>query len=205
MNNNTGKDNSGNRNSGNRNSGDWNSGNWNSGNWNSGDWNSGDWNSGDWNSGNWNSGDWNSGNWNSASYHVGCFNTEDPKDAYFFNKKLDRQEWRDAQKPEWIFNPSPTAWVNECYMTEKEKVDNPKFHVSKGYLRENNMKEEWQKAYSEATPEDIALTKALPNFDAEVFLEITGVDLREYKSSDTKSGNPTEITIDGAVYVLKED
>ena len=70
-----------------------------------------------------------------------------------------------------------------------------------GYLRVNDMKEEWLKAYNNATQEDIELTKQLPAFDAEVFLEITGIDLREPK---VESCEGSEIEIDGVTYILKE-
>jgi hypothetical protein len=222
---NTGINNSGNRNSGDRNSGYGNSGNWNSGYGNSGDRNSGNWNTGNWNSGygnsgNWNSGygnsgygnsgdrnsgnrntgNWNSGDWNSGDFHVGCFNTVDAQKAYYFNTLIDRQDWLDAEKPDWIHKPSETTFINEDDMTDAEKVASPDFHVCGGYLRKNDMRKEWQKAYDDATPEDIELTKALPGFDAEVFLKITGIDLREDRRA---TSNPPEIVIDGATYVLK--
>jgi hypothetical protein len=86
-------------------------------------------------------------------------------------------------------------------MTEAEKVEHPSHEITDGYLRTNNMKEQWAKAFAEATPEDIALTKALPAFDAEVFLEITGIDLRDKPAAAPCEGR--EVEIDGVVYVLK--
>jgi hypothetical protein len=40
-------------------------------------------------------------------------------------------------------------------------------------------KEAWSMAFAKATEKDIKLLKTLPNFDAEVFLEISGIDLRD--------------------------
>ena len=210
---NTGIDNTGNRNTGNWNTGDWNTGNWNTGDWNTGNWNTGDWNTGDWNTGdrntgdwntgdwntgNWNTGKWNTGDWNNSNYHVGCFNTIDAQKAYYFNRLIDKSDWDNCEKPSWIFAPSPTTWVGVLEMSDADKVDNPTFHTCGGYLRKNDMMQEWRKAYESATPEDIELTRKLPGFDADVFLEITGIDLRIPVQK-----NPQEITIDGAVYVLK--
>ena len=80
-------------------------------------------------------------------------------------------------------------------MTDDEKKANPRHETTGGYLRVNDMKEQYQKAYSAAPKEDRELTLQLPNFDAEVLLEITGVDVRETKQ-------PLEITLDGVVYTL---
>jgi len=82
-------------------------------------------------------------------------------------------------------------------MSDADKVDNPTFHTCGGYLRKNDMMQEWRKAYESATPEDIELTRKLPGFDADVFLEITGIGLRLPKVEN-------EIIVDGVVYVRKE-
>jgi len=181
----------GNRNTGNRNTGDYNTGDYNPGDRNTGYWNTGDCNTGNFNTGNnntgyhntgWcNTGDNNSGSWNTASCHVGCFNTVDAKKAYYFNKLIDIAEWDRAEKPDWTFNVRPTTWVHLDEMTDAEKAEHPESETTGGYLRVNNMREQWAAAYAAAPPEQIELTKALPGFDAEVFLEITGVDLRDAK------------------------
>ena len=87
-------------------------------------------------------------------------------------------------------------------MTEDEKEENPSYTTTGGYLRTNDMKAEWSKAYAAASPEDIALTKALPAFDAEVFLEITGIDLRDDVPTAANCEG-REVEIDGVAYVLK--
>ena len=165
---NTGNENSGNENSGNYNSGSWNSGSWNSGSYNSGSynsgsynsgsWNSGSWNSGSWNSGNgnsgrgnsgnYNSGRWNSGNWNSCNRETGFFNTKEPHTINVFNKPVARDVWESCKKPKFI------------YFDLDHKL---------------TYKQNWEKAYSTATQEEIELLKALPNFDADVFFELTGI------------------------------
>lgn len=187
-------------NTGDRNAGNYNTGDCNTGQWNTGDWNTGDCNTGRWNTGDCNTGDCNTGDWNAASRHVGCFNTVDPEKAYYFNKLLDVAEWDDAEKPGWIYDPRPTEWVLADTMTDQEKAENPEHETTGGYLRVNDMKEEWARAYVKATPEEIALTKAMPGFDADVFLEITGIDLREPKPATC---DEREIVIDGVTYILK--
>ncbi len=196
---NSGDLNSGNWNSGNRNSGNWNSGNWNSGDLNSGNWNSGNRNSGNWNSGNWNSGDWNSGNlnsgnWNSGNrnsgdlnsgnWNSGWFNTNEPK-ARFFNKDSDFtiSELREAGNLPDCSGFYLTKWIYDSEMTNQEKIDNPKFHVAGGYLKTFEYKEAFATFWKETTEENKKKFLNLPNFDADIFLEITGVDVRKKEVS----------------------
>ena len=187
---NSGNRNSGNRNSGNRNSGDCNSGNRNSGNrnsgdcnsgdWNSGDWNSGDWNSGDWNSGDWNSGDWNSGDWNKCSFSNGCFNTVSPK-IYLFNKPSEwtYQDWLNSEA-RYLLNQIPGDVLEYIYlsdMTDEEKAEHPEAETTGGYLKILDNSEcavIWWRGLSDRQK---AVITAIPNFDKEIFKQITGIDV----------------------------
>ena len=178
----TGNRNSGNWNSGDRNSGNWNSGNWNSGNCNSGDRNSGDRNSGDRNSGNWNSGNWNSGDWNKTNYSNGCFNTIEPK-IKLFNKEsnLTYNDWvlSDARD---LLNKIPTEileWVWFDDMSEEEKEANPNAKDTDGYLKIMKPHECAQDWWDKLKDTDKKIILDIPNFDREIFKEITGIDVGE--------------------------
>jgi hypothetical protein len=168
---NTGIGNSGYRNSGNRNSGDSNSGYSNSGDSNSGGRNSGNRNSGDSNSGYRNSGNSNSGDSNS-----GDFNSTTPEIISVFNKPCNRRLWNNAQKPDFIYFDL-TEWISFDSMSEEEKIKYPKAFVCDGYLKTLGYKEAWKKSFDKASPKDIVTLKALPNFDADVFEEITGIKI----------------------------
>ena len=180
---NSGDWNSGNRNSGDRNSGNWNSGDRNSGDRNSGDWNSGDRNSGDWNSGNWNSGDWNSGNWNSGdwnktSFSSGVFNTNEAK-ILMFNKPSDWtfRDWLDS-KARHLLNQIKhdlLEWVRPGNMTDAEKEQNPEHTTTGGYLKVLDESECGQKWWDSLSYDDKMVIESLPNFDAKIFEEITGI------------------------------
>ena len=183
---NSGDCNSGNCNSGNWNSGNRNSGNRNSGNRNSGDWNSGNRNSGDWNSGDWNSGDWNSGDWNNTSFSNGCFNTEQPK-IYMFNKPSDwtLQSWFDS-RARYLLNQidnCPLEYVWFDTMSDEEKAAHPEAKTTGGYLKERTTADNARKWWAGLDAADRNVIFSLPNFDAEIFKEITGVDVNE--TSDT--------------------
>jgi len=174
---NSGDSNSGDSNSGHRNSGVWNSGVWNSGHRNSGDWNSGYRNSGDSNSGDSNSGDSNSGHWNKTNNETGFFNSEQSEYINVFNKKCLRSEWEDASKPSFIYFDL-TIWIDFDNMSDNEKKNYPNTETcGGGYLKSLEYKEAWRLAYGKATSEDIELLKALPNFDAKVFEEISGIKI----------------------------
>ena len=182
---NSGDWNSGDCNSGNRNSGDWNSGDWNSGDCNSGNRNSGDWNSGDCNSGNRNSGDWNSGNrnsgdWNKTSFSNGCFNTVSPK-IYMFNKPTDWtfEQWFNC-RARYLLNqiddcPLEYIWFDS--MTDEEKAAHPEAETTGGYLKERTTADNARKWWAGLSADDRNIIFSLPNFDAAIFKEITGIDV----------------------------
>lgn len=180
----TGLGNSGNRNSGSHNSSNWNSGSWNSGNWNSGDYNSGNWNSGhynsgDGNSGHHNSGDGNSGDWNDTNYSNGCFNTLEPK-IYMFNKPTDWTylDWRDSRAFRLMNGlQRDAAWIPLTNMTDQEKKAHPEAEITGGYLKSLNKREYAVKQWRLLSPQEKRAIMELPNFDKEIFKQITGVDV----------------------------
>ena len=167
-------------NSGNSNSGNSNSGNWNSGNRNSGDWNSGNSNSGNRNSGDWNSGDWNSGDWNKTCFSNGCFNTESPK-IFLFNKPSDwtYQDWLNSDARYILMNcPSNVlSWIWEDDMTDEEKEQHPEYSVTGGFLKHIEKETGRQMWWDALSDRKKTIVMNLPNFDKDIFKEITGIDV----------------------------
>ena len=190
---NSGNCNSGNRNSGNRNSGNCNSGDWNSGNRNSGDCNSGNCNSGNRNSGNRNSGNCNSGNrnsgnrnsgncnsgdWNKTCFSNGCFNTELPK-IFLFNKPSDwtYQDWLNSDA-RYILMDCPSnvlSWIWEDDMTDEEKEQHPEYSVTGGFLKHIEKETGRQMWWDGLSDRKKDIVMQLPNFDKDIFKEITGI------------------------------
>ena len=64
-------------------------------------------------------------------------------------------------------------------MTDKEKEANPNWETNEGYLKVYDYKEAFQKSYNEASREDQLMILKAPNFDAEKFLQISGIDVRK--------------------------
>ena len=164
------------------NTGDWNTGDWNTGNRNTGDWNTGDWNTGNRNTGDWNTGNRNTGDWNKSSFNTGCFNTEEQK-IMLFNKPSDMtyREWMDSDA-RYLLNQIPkdvVEWVYEENMTDEEKAAHPTYETTGGYLKvldESECGQLWWGSLSDRRKEII---KAIPNFDAEIFFQCTGVRVDE--------------------------
>ena len=166
---NSGNRNSGNLNSGNCNSGDRNSGNCNSGDRNSGNCNSGDRNSGDWNSGNLNSGDWNSGDWNS-----GFFNTDSPL-VRIFNKETNVPR-NDIDFPSFLYFDL-TVWVSHDTATDEEKEAHEiDIETCGGFTKAISYKEAFRLAWDKAGKTEHNKLLKLPNWDNEIFKEISGID-----------------------------
>ena len=190
---NSGDCNSGNRNSGNRNSGDWSSGDYNSGDCNSGDYNRGDYNSGDYNSGDYNSGDWNSGDYNSGDWNqgdfctgdfnisdheTGCFCTEEHK-IRFFDKESDMtfRQWRNSEAYSILCRVpfEPTKWIWADDMTDEEKAAHPEYETTGGYLKVCNTDKAFLTWWNSLNKRERNIIKNIPNFNAEKFIQITGI------------------------------
>lgn len=166
--------NSGNCNSGCCNSGSWNSGSCNSGNFNSGNWNSGNRNSGNFNSGSCNSGSCNSGNWNSGNCNFGFFNSDEPCVRMF--NRMTHYKREDVKIPSWCYFDL-TVWVSHDTATEEEKQKHKEeIEVCAGFLKPINYKDAWRHAWNRASIEERKKLFDLPNWDNQVFKEITGID-----------------------------
>ena len=166
--------NSGSCNSGSFNSGNCNSGDYNSGSCNTGDYNTGDYNTGILNTGSFNSGSFNSGSFNSGSFNSGYFNTDEPF-VRMFNKdtKLKKDE---VYIPQFCFFDL-TVWVSGDDATEEEKKTYKKeIHACGGFLKKLDYKEAWRLAWNKANKQEHLKMLELPNWDNEVFKEISGID-----------------------------
>nr|DAL51965.1 MAG TPA_asm: hypothetical protein [Caudoviricetes sp.] len=139
-------------------------------------------NSGNCNSGNRNSGDWNSGDWNATSFSGGCFNTEQPK-IYMFNKPSNwtLQSWFDS-RARYLLNQIDDCtleyvWLDD--MTNEEKAEHPEAKTTGGYLKERTTADNARKWWAGLNAADRNEILSLPNFNAETFKKITGIDINQ--------------------------
>ena len=140
--------------------------NGNTGLFNSGDCNSGDQNDGSWNSGSSNSGECNSGDWNSCNYSNGVFCNQEDKDIRIFNKPsgMSLEEFWDSKYYEALRSEplELTYWDNE----NKE-------------LKCRSYKDACAIWWSKLTEKNKKIIQEIPNFDPEIFFDITGIDIKE--------------------------
>lgn len=179
---NVGRYNVGRYNNGSHNVGNYNRGHYNDGSYNDGSYNVGRYNRGHYNEGRYNIGSYNKGNWNVSNHNNGCFNTVESKITLF--NKPSNWTYADWEKCEakYILEQCPyykdvTQWVLQKDMTEKEKIAHPEYKVTGGYLKVvkntvNNQK--WWNSLFEGEKQKVM---NLPNFDAEIFKECTGIDI----------------------------
>ena len=182
---NTGDYNTGDRNTGDRNTGGWNTGNRNTGGYNTGNRNTGDCNTGDCNTGGYNTGDCNTGNcntggWNTGDCNTGFFNTITPT-IMLFNKPTDLTRDQIASiKGVQVLNRNyeNNWWICSANMSEEEKKAHPEHEYTGGYLKSVSFKEACRIMWDKLTDEEKEEVKKIPNFDADVFKKITGVNVK---------------------------
>jgi hypothetical protein len=136
------------------------------------------------NAGKENCGDYNSGDYNSGYRNSGVFCTRKRKDfIHLFNREssMTWDDWYDHPARKASMRLRITEWVSSDKMTESEKESHPKASVCGGYLKTYDYKEAWANLWEELTEEERESFKTLPNFDAEVFKEITGIYITDYR------------------------
>ena len=123
-----------------------------------------------------NSGNRNSGDYNSGDYNSGYFNTQTPDEILIFNKPCKRSVWENSYKPNFLYF-NLIYWVDESEMTDADKAADPNFYFRGGQLKKRDYKEAFKLSWDNADKEDRIKVKELPNFDAKLFFEISGIDV----------------------------
>ena len=176
---NTGDMNTGDMNTGYRNTGDMNTGVMNTGYRNTGDMNTGDRNTGDMNTGYRNTGDMNTGMFNACDRSTGLFNTEE-KTVPIFNKDSGLT-WEEIIYKDWYAalrsgSFKLTEWI---WYTEEEMEDSPIRQAIQGYLKQYTFEEACLNWWDSLSNEAKELIKTIPNFDKEIFKQITGIEVEK--------------------------
>jgi len=104
--------------------------------------------------------------------------TEEPT-IMMFNKPTDWtcRKWLDSDA-RYLLNridKNVVEWIYESAMSDEEKAANPSFETTGGYLKvldESECGQIWWDGLSEYNRDII---RALPNFDAEIFEQVTGI------------------------------
>ena len=78
----------------------------------------------------------------------------------------------------YLLNQIPkdvVEWVYEEDMTDEEKVENPTYETTGGYLKVLDDSECGQLWWGSLTDDKKNIIKSIPNFDAEIFEQCTGI------------------------------
>lgn len=169
-------------NTGNYNSGDCNTGNYNSGNYNEGDCNTGYYNMGHYNTGDYNTGHYNTGDYNRGNHNAGCFNTLN-SNMTFFNQPSNwtYSDWicSKAKKVLYTMPITTLEWRTSKQMINIEKKLNSTHEVMGGRLEwvlvSIKDKQIWWNNLSNKDKQEVL---SLPNFNADIFKQITGINVR---------------------------
>ena len=150
-----------------------NTGLFNSGDLNSGDLNSGDRNIGNLNSGDLNSGDRNSGIFNKTNGSNGVFCNKEPNICIFnIQTNWTLSEFRNSKYFNAILSSNFPLIEWEHNLGAKENSVNGKLIV-------NTYEEACRRWWNKMSAENKAIIKDIPNFDVDVFCDITGIDKSE--------------------------
>lgn len=173
-----------------RNVGWWNYGSCNAGDFNSGDHNSGSYNVGHFNTGSHNIGSYVTGDWNKCDRTIGCFNTKPFNDVSrvtipFFNKPSDWSyyDWNTSKANIYLadMDTKMMEWKELETMSEFEKQHNPCYKYTRGYLDVHVRSDYAQTWWDRLAAFKKKAILSLPNFDAEIFKEITSIDVTRKK------------------------
>ena len=172
---------------GNNNTGNWSTGNWSTGdcstgNFSTGNCSTGNFSTGNRSTGNCSTGNRSTGNWSTSNYSSGHFSTVDFSGFGCFDKPCTLAEWENAEKPNCLYFEQ-TEW------REDESLP------AGGELIVHDYKEAFTASMENASKEEIEMIKALPNFDAKKFYEISGFMIKETKTI-TIDGKNIEISVE---------
>lgn len=133
-------------------------------------------NTGYWNTGYGNTGNRNTGIFNSCNYSTGVFCNKEEKIRIFnIQSEMTMQEFLVSKYYRALYSApfKLTEWV---YYSENEKDTEDKKALG-GYLKEYTYKESCANWWAEMTEENKKIIMSMPNFDKEVFYDITGIEV----------------------------
>jgi len=130
------------------------------------------------NSGNWNSGNRNSGIANKCNYSNGVFCNKFDNNIRIFNKPSGMSLSEFYNSKYWDAMCSATFKLTEWIdYTQEEKEADPRKELIGGYLKTYTMEEAWANWWAKLDDENREIIKEIPNFDAEIFKDITGIEV----------------------------
>ena len=75
-------------------------------------------------------------------------------------------------------NFSNNIWITSSVMSDEEKQEHQEYETCGGYLKVLEYKDAWREMWDKLNEGEKAAVKALPNFDSDIFYEITGIKVK---------------------------
>ena len=98
-----------------------------------------------------------------------------------------------------------TEWISASEMTTEEKKKVDSWETTGGYLKVYDYKEAWRNAWDNATQEDKEKTLKLPNWNNEIFKDITGIDVEaELNKQDDATEEAKRLLKEKGYKIVKE-
>ena len=119
------------------------------------------------------------------------------KNYRIFNVDVDKDTFSKA-KNSIPLKLDLTAWVDKKMMTDEEKENHSDYKTVGGYLKVLSYEEAWAVQWGKYSEEEKKKFLDLPNFDPEIFKEITGIDLK--KEVPSLKGKKVKVELDGVSY-----
>ena len=128
------------------------------------------------NVGDMNVGYMNVGDWNVGKYHTGYFNTIEPTFSMFNKDTGKKKEDLDLDLPLFLYF-GLTVWVSHDTATDEEKkAHKQEIEACGGFLKKLDYKDAFRISWDKASPDEHKKLLSLPNWDNEIFKEISGID-----------------------------
>ena len=101
----------------------------------------------------------------------------------FFNKPSEwsYRDWLNCEA-RYLLNQIPkdvVEWVDSSDMTDEEKSEHPTHETTDGYLKVLDESECGQIWWGSLSDDQKSIIKSIPNFDAEIFFQCTGIKIDE--------------------------
>ena len=138
-------------------------------------------------SNNRNTGNRNTGNWNTGDRNTGYCNTDEPSKVRIFNKETNVKR-DDINFPNFFYFDL-TTWIYEGDMSDEEKEAHPSYVTTGGYLKIKTYRGAWRENWDNADEEDKRKVLELPNWDNEIFKDISGIDVEKELNTPKKTVN----------------
>ena len=87
------------------------------------------------------------------------------------------KEWCNHESYNIVLKLKITEWINFDKMIDEEKIDYPKAYICEGYLKKYSYHEAWKNLWDSLSDNEKNSFKTLPNYDPNIFEEITGIRL----------------------------